>query len=183
MSVVNSLSLCARITMDLHNLNSEGTEGNQQQTRMVHIIDQTGQRAVVNAVSGDMFKHILVEHLTPLLEQAEQPLSPGARVYDPDRINTDPDFIDFCEKEQEFTVSGSKTEKRKATESEIMTRMLQECAVTDLAGTLVTRGRSVGRKSVVEFGWVVGIPSDGAGQALTSTEQYFHVKYALEGRG
>ncbi len=183
MSIVHSLSLCARITMDLHNLNSEGTEGNQQQTRMVNIIDQVGQRAIVNAVSGDMFKHIMVEHLTPLLEQAGQPVSPGARVHDPDRINTDPDFVDFCEKEQEFTTSGTKTEKRKATESEIMTKMLQECSITDLAGTLVTRGRSVGRKSVVEFGWVVGIPSDGAGQALTTTEQYFHVKYAPEGRG
>jgi CRISPR-associated protein Cst2 len=56
------------VTLDLHNLNSEGTEGNQQQTRMVHIIDQSGHRAIVNAVSGDMFKHILVEHLVPLLK-------------------------------------------------------------------------------------------------------------------
>jgi CRISPR-associated protein Cst2 len=36
---------------------------------------------------------------------------------------------------------------------------------------------------VVEFGWVVGLPEDGAGQPLTTTEQYFHVKYAPEGRG
>lgn len=170
MLTVQSLSLCARLTLDLHSLNNEGTEGNQQQTRMVHIIDQRGRRAVVNAVSGDMLKHILVEHVIPLLQEAEQPLSPGAAKHSADRINAqNPDFVKFCE--------------GKATESEILDRMLTTCSVTDVAGALVTRGRAVGRKSVVEFGWVIGLPEDGAGQPLTATEQYFHVKYAPEGRG
>lgn len=153
MTLVNSLSLCARVTLDLHSLNNEGTEGNQQQTRMVYIIDQRGQRQSVNAVSGDMFKHILVEHLIPLLEEVKQPLSPGAKAHDADRINAlNQAFVDFCENEQEFKTGG----KRKATESEIMTKILTDCSLTDLAGTLVTRGRSVGRKSVVEFGWLAG---------------------------
>ncbi|MCS6926899.1 MAG: DevR family CRISPR-associated autoregulator [Candidatus Binatia bacterium] len=189
MCVVHSLSLCTRITLDLHSLNNEGTEGNQQQTRMVHIIDQHGQRAVVNAISGDMFKHILVEHLVPLLQNAGQPLSPGAAVYDADRINTHQAFVDFCEREVDYgqeqyaAIVLGKREQRKALESEIMSKMLTDCSLTDIAGTLVTRGRAVGRKSVVEFGWVVGIPQDGAGQPVTVTEQYFHVKYAAEGRG
>jgi CRISPR-associated protein Cst2 len=183
MPVISSISLCTRITLDLHNLNSEGTEGNQQQTRMVHVIDQNGRRAIVNAISGDMFKHILVEHLIPLLKEAKEPLSPGAAVYDADRINAaNPTFVDFCEKDQEFTENG-KTVKRRAFESEIMTKMVADCSLTDLAGALVTRGRAVGRKSVIEFGWVVGLPEDGDGQPLTVTEQYFHVKYAPEGRG
>lgn len=182
MTLINSLSLCARVTLDLHSLNNEGTEGNQQQTRMVYIIDQRGQRQSVNAVSGDMFKHILVEHLIPLLEEAKQPLSAGAKVHDADRINAlNQPFVDFCEKEQEFKTDG-KAEKRRATESEIMTKILTDCSLTDLAGTLVTRGRSVGRKSVVEFGWIVGLPEDSRGQPVTTTEQYFHVKYAPEGR-
>lgn len=176
MAKVSSVGLSARITLDMHSLNNEGTEGNQQLTRMVHIVDQAGQRAVVNAVSGDMFKHIFVEHLVPLLEQAGQPLSPGARMLDADRINANnQDFVDFCEKEHTFQVGG-RIEKRRATESEIMDRMITECSLTDIAGALVTRGRAVGRKSVVEFGWVVGIPD------CTVTEQYFHVKYAPEGR-
>jgi CRISPR-associated protein Cst2 len=182
MPLVNSLSICARVTLDLHSLNNEGTEGNQQQTRMVHIIDQKGQRAVVNAVSGDMFKHILVEQLIPMLEDAAQPLSPGSKVHDADRINSlNQAFVDFCENEQDFP-AGDRTERRRATESEIMTKMLADCSLTDIAGALVTRGRSVGRKSVVEFGWVVGLPEDGNGQPLTVTEQYFHVKYAPQGR-
>lgn len=171
MAKINSVSISARITLDLHNLNNEGTEGNQQQTRMVHIIDQNGRRAIVNAVSGDMFKHILVEHLVPLLQEAKQPLSPGAKVYSADRINAlNDNFIKFCD-------------DKKVTESEIMTRMLTDCSLTDMAGALVTRGRAVGRKSVVEFGWVVGLPAYANGEPLTTTEQYFHVKYAPEGRG
>jgi CRISPR-associated helicase Cas3 len=53
--------------------------------------------------AGDMFKHILVEHLVPLLQDAGQPLSPGAAVYNADRINTHQAFVDFCEKEVDFS--------------------------------------------------------------------------------
>jgi CRISPR-associated protein Cst2 len=173
MTTIYSLAISARVTLDLHNLNSEGTEGNQQQTRMVHVIDQNGNRAVVNAISGDMFKHMLVEHLTPLLAAAGQPLSPGARALNPDRINADnPAFEAFCR------------DKAANPDREVLSRVLTECSVTDVAGTLVTLGgRAVGRKSVVEFGWVVGLPFDDQGRPLTTTEQYFHVKYAPEGRG
>jgi CRISPR-associated protein Cst2 len=160
---VQSLSLCARLTVDLHNLNSEGTEGNQQQTRMVHIVTPEGRHASVNAVSGDMFKHIFVEHLTPLLTEAGEPLSEGARLLNPDRINIDVDFL----KKVKDTKSGI----------EVQDEILKRCAVTDIAGTLVTEGgKSVARKSCAEFGWVVGIPE------MTHTEQYFHVKYAPESR-
>ncbi|MCC6585679.1 MAG: DevR family CRISPR-associated autoregulator [Bryobacterales bacterium] len=163
MSNIQSLSLCARITLDLHNLNSEGTEGNQQQTRMVHVVTPDGNHASVNAVSGDMFKHIFVGHLTPLLEQFGEPLSEGARVFNPDRINVDPAFV-----------SAVKDIKSGL---DVQDEILKRCAVTDIAGTLVTEGgKSVARKSCAEFGWVVGIPE------MTHTEQYFHVKYSPDTR-
>ena len=162
MPKLDSLSLCARVTLDMHNLNSEGTEGNQQQTRMVHIVDSDGQRQNVNAVSGDMFKHIFVEHLTPALVEGKQNLSDGARQYNPDRVNADDAFKAAIKSVKEG--------------SAVIEQMLQRCAVTDIAGTLVTEGRAVARKSCVEFGWVVGIPEK------THTEQYFHVKYAPETR-
>jgi CRISPR-associated protein Cst2 len=161
--MIQSLSFCAQITLDLHNLNSEGTEGNQQQTRMVHIVDDQGERQNVNAVSGDMFKHILVGHLTPLLESAGEPLSAGAVEHNPDRVNADPGF--------EKAIAEMKSS------TAVLREIIQRCAVTDIAGTLVTAGsRAVARKSCVEFGWVVGIPDK------THTEQYFHVKYAPETR-
>jgi CRISPR-associated protein Cst2 len=146
----------------MHNLNSEGTEGNQQQTRMVHIVDSDGQRQNVNAISGDMFKHIFVEHLTPALAAGNQPLSDGARQYNPDRVNADDAFKAAIKNVKEG--------------SAVITQMIERCAVTDIAGTLVTEGRAVARKSCVEFGWVVGIPEK------THTEQYFHVKYAPDTR-
>jgi CRISPR-associated protein Cst2 len=169
MTLVHSLSLCARVTLDLHSLNNEGTEGNQQQTRMVHIIDQRGQRAVVNAVSGDMFKRILVGHLVPLLEQASQPLSEPARRLDPDRITADAQFLATARAHQ-------------GTNADLLTTVLQTCSLTDLAGALYVDA-ALPRKSCIEFGWVVGLPTDGNGQPLTTTEQYFHVKYAAERGG
>ncbi|MGA9056762.1 MAG: DevR family CRISPR-associated autoregulator [Terriglobia bacterium] len=169
MSLVQSLSICARITLDLHSLNNEGTEGNQQQTRMVHIIDQRGQRAVVNAVSGDMFKHILVGHLVPQLEAEQQPLSEPARRYDPDRITADAQFLEVV-RHYEGPNSG------------LLTEILTRCSLTDLAGALFV-DEALPRKSCIEFGWVVGLPADGDGKPVTTTEQYFHVKYASERGG
>jgi CRISPR-associated protein Cst2 len=151
--------------MNLHNLNSEGTEGNQQQTRMVHVVDAAGKRQSVNAVSGDMFKRILVDHLIPLLAAAGQQLSPAAQQHSPDRI------VQGYEPLQKL--AGEKGNS----DASVMAMMISDCAATDLAGALLTDRRAVGRKSVVEFGWVVGLPD------VTHTEQYLHVKYAPEGRG
>jgi len=157
MPIINSVSISARVTLDLHSLNNEGSEGNQQQTRMVHVIDETGNRQVVNAISGDMFKHILVEHLTALVIHAGQPLSENARKLHPDRILPDANFRDFVK-------------NNKQGNSAILQYMLRNCAVTDLAGTLFAE-QAAARKSCVEFGWVVGVPEK------TVTEQYFHVKF------
>ncbi|HEU4686187.1 MAG TPA: DevR family CRISPR-associated autoregulator [Nitrospira sp.] len=166
---VHSLSLCARVTLDLHSLNNEGTEGNQQQTRMVHIIDQRGQRAVVNAISGDMLKHIIVGHLVPLLEEANEPLSQPARRLDPDRITADASFLEIAQNHD-----GSN--------ADLLTEVLRRCSLTDLAGALFVDA-ALPRKSCIEFGWVVGLPTDATGAPVTTTEQYFHVKYAAERGG
>src|SRR5215831_8133198 len=90
--MIQSLSLCAEVTLALHNLNSEGSEGNQQQTRTVHVIDSDGVHHAVNAISGDMFKHIYVRHLTAILRAQGQPLSTGAAAGSPDRITVDANF-------------------------------------------------------------------------------------------
>ncbi|HKE26763.1 MAG TPA: DevR family CRISPR-associated autoregulator [Bryobacteraceae bacterium] len=159
--MIQSLSASARVTLALHNLNSEGTEGNQQQTRIVSIIDPAGRRHVVNAVSGDMFKYIYTQHLTAILKAQGQPLSAGAAVGSADRITVDADF---------------KSAIRGRTAAEVQHEMLTRCAVTDIAGTLFTEGITVARKSCVEFGWLVGIPD------RVSTEQHFHVKYEADRR-
>ena len=149
--MIQSLSLSAEVTLALHNLNSEGAEGNQQQTRMVHVIDPNGRRHSVNAVSGDMFKHIYVQHLTAILAAMGEPLSSGAAAGSPDRITVDALF--------KAAIKGR-------TAAEVQSQMLERCAVTDIAGTLFTEGITVARKSCAEFGWVVGDPREGANGAI-----------------
>ena len=156
---IYSLSISARATLNMHSLNNEGVEGNQTQTRVVDIVAEDGHLYSVNAISGDMFKHIQAEHLYHLAK-GNLPLCAGCQVFDANRISADDAYGD--------AISGK-------SDAEAIDRMLQTCAMDDLEGNLITAaGRSIPRKSVVEFGWVVGLPE------VTRTEQYFHVKYAAE---
>jgi len=60
-------------------------------------------------------------------------------------------------------------------DADSLTQMLQTCALDDMLGNLITAGsKSLPRKSVVEFGWVVGLPE------VTRSDSYFHVKYSNE---
>lgn len=160
---VYSMSICGRATLDMHSLNNEGGEGNQIQTRMVEIVDETGRLHTVNAISGDMLKHIQVEHLHRLSKAAEDlPLCQGCRILNANRIVGDTAFMDRIQKESYSA-------------SQVIDALIEACAIDDMAGNLITQGnRSVPRKSVAEFGWIVGLPAE------TVTEQYFHVKYVPE---
>ena len=80
-----SLSISGLITLELHALNNEGAEGNTMMTRMVDIIDQQGRKRSVNAISGDMFKHIVVEHLLNESKTAGLPLCTGCAVFNASR--------------------------------------------------------------------------------------------------
>ena len=162
-----SLSIAARAVLNLHSLNNEGGEGNQIQTRMVNVFAD-GRLHSVNAISGDMFKHIQSEHLHRLAVQAGLPLSIGARLFNANRINYDLDI-------DKGFLNQLKEAKSNAAELDLI---LQRCAVTDMAGALITAGnRSLPRKSVVEFGWVVGVPGS------VKTDSYFHVKFESERGG
>jgi CRISPR-associated protein Cst2 len=153
---IASISISARATIDMHNLNNEGGEGNQIQTRMVDVIGADGRMHNVNAISGDMLKHIQAQHFFELAREQGLPLCAGCKRFDANRINADSTWI-----------TGMPKGDREALNS-----LLQTCAMDDTAGILITAGgRSLPRKSVVEFGWVVGIPQ------LVKTESYFHVKY------
>lgn len=158
---IYSLSICGQAILDMHSLNNEGGEGNQIQTRMVEIVDETGRLQTVNAISGDMFKHIQAEHLHRL-SKGKLPLSKGAEIFNANRISADDEFV-------------ARITKGKYKPSQVIDDLIQTCTISDMAGVLITQGnRSVPRKSVAEFGWVVGLPKE------TVTEQYFHAKYVQE---
>lgn len=155
---IYSLSVSAQLTLDMHSLNNEGGEGNQIQTRMVNIVDGNGALKNVNAISGDMIKHILAEHLHKILASNGQALCAGCQTFNANRISADEEYM---------------AQIADKSDAESLSLMLQTCAIDDMLGNLITAGsKSLPRKSVVEFGWVVGLPE------VTRTDSYFHVKYA-----
>jgi CRISPR-associated protein Cst2 len=157
---IASLSIAARATLNMHSLNNEGGEGNQIQTRMVEIVDHKGELHSVNAISGDMLKHILMEHFYQLARDREVALCESCQRFNANRINADRGFI---------------AETAKTNDSQFINQVLARCAIDDVAGILVTEGgRSIPRKSISEFGWVIGLPDK------TRTESYLHVKYVSE---
>ena len=167
MTDVFAVSISARAVLNLHSLNNEGGEGNQTQTRMVDVFtkDNEGKlrQVSVNAISGDMFKHIQAAHLHRIAVDQGLILCEACRKFDANRMSADPTFRDWI--------------KTKPTQVEVIDRLIGSCAVDDLEGNLITEGGlSAPRKSVGEFGWIVGIPD------ANTTDEYFHVKYAPDRR-
>ena len=164
-----SLSICGLITLELHALNNEGAEGNTMMTRMVDIIDQQGRKHTVNAISGDMFKHIVVEHLLGESKGLGLPLCTGCTVFNANRICADQNFMKTPGWDE------------KTPDSAILSGVLNRCTIDDCAGILITgkigKDRSIARKSCFEVGWIVGRPD------AVTTDSYFHAKYVPEGRG
>ena len=158
---IASLSIAARATLDMHSLNNEGGEGNQIQTRMVDIVDHLGELHNVNAISGDMLKHVLMEHFFQQARAQHLPLCQSCQHFNTNRINADKDFL-------------KRAEVEKVKDADFIDQMLQACAIDDVAGVLVTENRSLPRKSITEFGWVIGLPD------RVSTNSYFHAKYVSE---
>lgn len=153
-----ALSIAGQLTLEMHSLNNEGGEGNQTTTRMVTIVDNNGDVSTVNAISGDMFKHIHAEHLQRLAKSQNSPLCAGCQQFSAARILDDTPFM-------------SKLAKK---DSQVADDLAKRCVVCDAEGTLIAKGtRSIARKSVAEFGWVVGLPG-------TKTDSFFHVRYAKE---
>lgn len=166
---VYSMSISARAVLNLHSLNNEGGEGNQIQTRMVDIVyygeDKQPRLANVNAISGDMFKHIQAEHLHRIAVEKGLPLCQACQRFDANRMSADTDFREWVK-------------AAKPTQVQVVDRLIG-CVIDNLEGNLITEGSlSAPRKSVVEFGWVVCLPDEGAG----ATDEYFHVKYVPDRR-
>ncbi|HEX2914062.1 MAG TPA: DevR family CRISPR-associated autoregulator [Chloroflexia bacterium] len=158
---IYSLAISGQATLNLHSLNNEGGEGNQIATRMVNVLDSDYELRQVNAISGDMYKHIQAEHLQRIAKQRGLPLCKGCEEFNANRILFD----------QEFTGSFSK----QTPDRDVIDKMLARCTLDDMEGILITaNNKALGRKSVVEFGWVAGVPEK------VKTESYFHVKYVAD---
>lgn len=158
--IIASLSISGEITLNLHSLNNEGGEGNQIITRQLTIIDKNGDEHTVNGISGDMFKHIHVGHLINLAKEQNLELCSNCEVFNPNRLSSGEDL--------------GKQNLGDASDKDIVDAIIKLCIVDDAHGVLVTKignkNKNVPRKSVVEFGWTVGIPHK------NNTESYVHTK-------
>lgn len=172
---IHSLAISGLVTMNMHALNNEGAEGNTTMTRMVEIVDAHGELHTVNAVSGDMFKHIQAEHLFYEAKLSGLPLCAGCMQFDANRIAADASLAAEIEKSPEYKAADKDGKK----DSYNLSRVLQACALDDCEGILLTDwagSKALARKSCIEFGWVIGRPE------TTRTEAYIHAKYVPEGR-
>lgn len=154
---LSSLSISGRLTLNMHSLNNEGGEGNQILTRQVTIVDKDGKFATVNAVSGDMLKHIQAEHFWSIALEENLSLSDACKEFHPNRITASEEF--------------RKSFNKQTLDVEVLDLVIINSSLTDVEGILVTNNnKNVPRKSCAEFGWLVGLPDN------TKTENHFHVK-------
>jgi CRISPR-associated protein Cst2 len=164
---IKSVSLSARVVMDMHALNNEGSESNRLMTRQVGIVtpayNENGivegyGRHVVNAISGDMNKHIFASIFRHLAIEHGLPVCNACKALIPDRMMGNEDFDGFVKSNPKNTAG-------------IIERLLT-CAVDDVCGIMITAHKaSIKRKSAIEFGWTVGLPNN------THTEEFIHARH------
>lgn len=181
MKTIKSISLACRVVMDLHALNNEGSESNRLMTRQVGIVtpatNEQGEletnsngtmryrRDVVNAISGDMNKHIFADAFRSIGLDLGLPMNRYSQALDPARMMADPDFLAYVEAKD-----GTKP---KYSAEEVIDQLIS-CALTDVCGIMITAGgQSIKRKSAVEFGWTVGLPE------ITRVEEFIHARHAI----
>lgn len=171
---IASISISGELTLNLHSLNNEGGEGNQIITRQLTIVDKEGQEHTVNGISGDMFKHIHVQHLINIAKESQLELCSNCSVGNPNRLSSGEDLGDY------FT-SRNITDFKKVADSDIANALIESCVIDDSHGVLVTSigktNKNHARKSVIEFGWTIGIPEK------SNTETYLHTKIVPDATG
>lgn len=93
----------------------------------------------------------------------------------------DPQYNDKNEERKNLTKIKKEIEKKYSlefTDQEKLEKLIQMCAVDDIHGVLVTAEKNnLPRKSVIEFGWLIGIPEK------NNTETYIHTKVVPNSSG
>lgn len=170
---IASISISGEITLNMHSLNNEGGEGNQIMTRQLTIVDKEGKEHTVNGISGDMFKHIHAGHLVNYCIDNEIDLSQYSKALNPNRISS-------LELLKYIKENNRKNEKAGV----IIDALINSCTVCDTHGILITEkvgdnkdSSNTPRKSIIEFGWTIGIPEK------NNTETYLHTKVVHSSTG
>jgi CRISPR-associated protein Cst2 len=152
--VVFEIAILARVKWNLHSLNNEGTIGNVTEPRTIVLWDGTK----TDGVSGEMMKHIHA-YWTWLQARAENlSLCLACQSFQPQRADAAPQGLNRNDNAQ------------------AMNTAIKRCTLCDLHGFLVQRP-TIHRQSVVEFGWVVGVPGK------FNRDIHVHARHAATERG
>ena len=153
---VFEIAILARVKWNLHSLNNEGTIGNVTEPRTVVLWDGTR----TDGVSGEMMKHIHAYWTWLQAKQAEKvSLCSGCQSFQPQRADAD-----------------YKELKNAKDNADAMKKAIERCILCDLHGFLVQRP-TIHRQSVVEFGWIVGVPGK------FNRDIHVHARHAAAERG
>jgi CRISPR-associated protein Cst2 len=109
-----------------------------------------------------MFKHIHAKLLSIICVENKLPISDLSKTASPDRISA-----------SQLNAAITRAEVK---QEEIVDAMIATCTITDIHGVLMTgdvKGiKNTPKKSIIEFGWLIGIPEK------NTTDSYFHSKNA-----
>jgi len=151
---VFEIAILAQVKWNLHSLNNEGTIGNVTEPRTIVLWDGTK----TDGVSGEMMKHIHAYWTWLQAKTGEDiPLCPACQSFQPQRADAAPQGLD-------------------ENEANAMTTAIERCVLCDLHGFLVQRP-TIHRQSVVEFGWIVGLPGK------VHRDIHVHARHAIAQRG
>lgn len=149
---VFEIAIVGRVTWNLHSLNNEGSIGNVTEPRTVVLWDGTK----TDGISGEMLKHIHAFWTWLQARQNNWPLCQACQSFKPQRADAD----------------------RRGLEGDnaaAMMTAISRCVMCDLHGFLVQQP-TINRQSIVEFGWVVGIPKQ------TYRDLHVHARHAANER-
>ncbi|MEM2999895.1 MAG: DevR family CRISPR-associated autoregulator [Candidatus Bathyarchaeia archaeon] len=132
---IYEISLVGRIRIDAHSLNNEGTVGNVTEPRT--IILANGEKT--DGISGEMLKHIHAEALWQIAKENKVSLCPACQILSPMKADGNE--------------AVTKIKEAKPALNEAL-----KCAICDLHGFLVQKP-TLSRKSTVEFGWAIALPT------------------------
>ncbi len=151
---VFEIAILARVKWDLHSLNNEGTIGNVTEPRTVVLWDGTK----TDGVSGEMMKHIHAYWTWLQAKTGNLSLCPACQSFQPQRADAAPQGLNRNDNAQ------------------AMRTAMERCVLCDLHGFLVQRP-TIHRQSVVEFGWIVGVPE------MFYRDIHVHARHAVAERG
>lgn len=182
---IYEIGFAARIRIDAHSLNNEGTVGNVTEPRTVML--SSGEKT--DGISGEMLKHMHSEALWQIVNKDN--LCDACKSRSPMRADGN-----SANETASAKIKSLKEERKKASDKkkkDDYSRQINEelkatlnkaitCPICDSHGFLI-QSPALNRKSVVEFGWALALPASMSRTIHLHTRVAAGEKEKEEGKG